>query len=90
MSGKPVLFVSKIILAKLRSASAAIGKDIMGFEAHEIGLYSLQSCAAMAVYLNNIPVYTTMIIRRWSSDAFLRYIRRQVKEFSLGVALAMI
>jgi hypothetical protein len=44
----------------------------------------------MAMYVNNIPVYTIMLIGRWSSDAFLRYIRRQVKEFSLGVASAMI
>ena len=44
----------------------------------------------MAMYLNDIPVYTIMLIGRWSSDAFLRYIRPQVANFSRGVAKAMI
>jgi hypothetical protein len=40
----------------------------------------------MAMYLNGIPVYTIMLLGRWSSDAFLLYIRKQVTEFSKGVA----
>lgn len=90
IDGKPVLLTAKTILVKLRAAISAIGKDVLGFEASEIGLHSLRSGAAMAMYLNNIPVYTIMLIGRWSSDAFLRYIRRQVKEFSSGVSSAMI
>jgi hypothetical protein len=46
--------------------------------------------SAMAMYLNGIPVYTIMLLGRWSSDAFLRYIRKQVTEFSRGVARKMI
>jgi hypothetical protein len=44
----------------------------------------------MAMYLNRVPVYTIMLLGRWSSDAFLRYIRPQVEQFSSGVAQAMI
>jgi hypothetical protein len=44
----------------------------------------------MAMYLASVPVYTIMLIGRWSSDALLRYIRRQVQEFSSGVAARMI
>ena len=44
----------------------------------------------MAMYLNQVPVYTIMLIGRWSSDAFLRYIRRQVQQFSAGVSARMI
>jgi hypothetical protein len=44
----------------------------------------------MAMYLAGVPVYTIMLIGRWSSDAFLRYIRRQVQEFSAGVSRRMI
>jgi hypothetical protein len=69
MTGKPVLITANTILAKLRAAIAAIGKDVLGFEAHEIGLHSLRSGAAMAMCLSNIPVYTIMLIIRWSSDA---------------------
>ena len=44
----------------------------------------------MAMYLAGVPVDTIMLIGRWSSDAFLRYIRRQVQEFSAGVSRRMI
>ena len=44
----------------------------------------------MAMYLGKFPVYTIMMIGRWSSDAFLRYIRKQVKQFSHNVSRRMI
>ena len=44
----------------------------------------------MAMYLAGVPVYTIMLLGRWSSDAFLRYIRRQVQDFSNGVSRKMI
>ena len=42
------------------------------------------------VYLADVPVYTIMLIGRWSSDAFLRYIRKQVEQFSRHVAKQML
>ena len=44
----------------------------------------------MAMYLGECPVYTIMMIGRWSSDAFLRYIRKQVEQFSHNVSRIMI
>jgi hypothetical protein len=44
----------------------------------------------MAIYLAGIPVFTIMLLGRWSSDVFLRYIRKQVKEFSRGISSKMI
>ena len=44
----------------------------------------------MAIYLGECPVYTIMMIGRWSSDAFLRYIRKQVEQFSHNVSRRMI
>jgi hypothetical protein len=52
--------------------------------------FSARSGAAMAMYLAGVPVFTIMLLGRWSSDAFLRYIRKQVKEFSSGVSYLMI
>ena len=56
----------------------------------EIECHSIRSGAAMSMYLQKIAVFTIMFQGRWCSDAFLRYIRRQVKEFSQGVSEAMI
>ncbi len=61
----------------------------MGFTPEQIGLHSARSGAAMAMYLAGVPVYTIMLIGRWSSDAFLLYIRRQVQEFSKNVSKKM-
>ena len=44
----------------------------------------------MAMYLDEVPVYTIMLIGRWSSDAFLLYIRKQVVQFSHNVSNRMI
>ncbi len=42
------------------------------------------------MYLGECPVYTIMLIGRWSSNAFLRYIRKQVIEFSHNVSKKML
>jgi len=44
----------------------------------------------MAMYLAGIPVFTIMLLGRWSSDAFLPYIRKEVQEFSNSVSSKMI
>ncbi len=74
------------LLKRLWLVAASIGKDILGFSPSEIGLHSARSGAAMTMYLADIPVFTMMLLGRWSSDAFLRYIRKQVQEFSKNVS----
>jgi hypothetical protein len=81
---------SKELVSAMRDAVVAIGEDKLGFKADEIGTHSIRSGAAMAMYLGECPVYTIMMIGRWSSDAFLRYIRKQVEQFSHNVSSRMI
>jgi hypothetical protein len=83
-------FEGKELLRRLRIAAATLGEDELGFTPDQVGLHSARSGAAMAMYLAGVPVYTIMLLGRWSSDAFLRYIRRQVKEFSRGISKKMI
>ncbi len=78
------------LLHQIRLAAAALGKDVLGFSPNELGLHSARSGAAMAMFLAGVPVYTIMLLGRWSSDAFLRYIRKQVKEFSKGISKKML
>ena len=61
-----------------------------GLKKDDVGLHSIWSSSAMAMYLNSIPVYTIMLLGHWSSDAFLCYIRKQVTEFSNNVSHKMI
>ena len=76
--------------ASLRNAVEAIGEEKIGFNSSEIGTHSIRSRAAMAMFLDEILVYVIMLIGRWSSDAFLKYIRKQVEQFSHNVARRMI
>jgi hypothetical protein len=89
-NGNIHLFTGTELLKWLRIATATLGPNNLGFTEKQIGLHSARSSAAMAMYLAGIPVCTIMLLGRWSSDAFLRYIRKQVKEFSAGVSKKMI
>jgi hypothetical protein len=81
---------SKSALLLLRHFLREVDSESLNIKPDQCGLHSLRSSSAMAMYLNGIPVYTIMLLGRWSSDAFLRYIRKQVTEFSKGVARKMI
>ena len=78
------------IVKALHSAASSFGKDDLGFNVDDLGTHSIRSGAAMAMYLSNTPAYTIMLIGRWSSDAFLRYIRTQVQDFARGVSRNMV
>ena len=81
---------SENVIIALRDAVVAIGEHRLGITKDQIGTHSIRSGAAMAMYLGECAVFTIMLIGRWSSDAFLRYIRKQVMEFSQNVATKMI
>jgi len=79
------MFTGTQLLKRLRLAASIIGHEKLGFSSNPLGLHSARSGAAMAMYCAGVPVFTIMLLGRWSSDAFLRYIRKQVKEFSTGI-----
>ena len=88
-AGRTSQITSDDMRKALRAAVLAIGEAKLGFKAGEVGTHSLRSGAAMAMHLAEIPVYTIMIMGRWSSDAFLKYIRKQVAQFSQNIAKRM-
>ena len=81
---------SSTVRTKLRSAVDDIGVDKLGFTGKDIGTHSIRSGAAMAMYLAEVPTFSIMMIGRWSSDAFLKYIRKQVEQFSHNVSSRML
>ena len=81
---------SKQVAKALQDTVTAIGEDLLNIKAEEVGTHSLQSAAAMAMFLGGLPVYLIMLMGRWSSDAFLRYICKQIEQFSHDVSSKMI
>jgi hypothetical protein len=83
--GKHVDLTGPVALKLLRQFVSSIDYVALGLDPKEIGLHSCRSSSAMAMYINKVPVYTIMLLGRWSSDAFLRYIRKQCEEFGHDV-----
>ena len=79
VEGKIATISSATVRVKLRSEAKKVGVDRLGFEPEDIETHSIRSGAAMTMYLAGVPTFTIMMIGRWSSDAFLRYIRKQVE-----------
>jgi hypothetical protein len=77
-------------LEHLRRTAEVIGEDKLGFKPHQIGTHSIRSGAAMAMFLDNTPVFLIMLIGRWKSDGFLKYIRKQVLETCKGISQRML
>ena len=88
-SGRIQHVTSSEVVEALRSAVIKIGEDSLGFKAEDVGTHSIRSGAAMAMYLGECRVYSIMMIGRWSSDAFLRYIRKQIEQFSHDISQRM-
>jgi hypothetical protein len=81
---------SKQVAKALQDTVTAIGEDVLNIKAEEVGTHSLQSAAAMAMFLGGLPVYLIMLMGRWSSNAFLQYTRKQIEQFSHDVSSKMV
>ncbi len=67
---------SSLIMVRLRALVQTLGIKKLGFGPEEIGTHSNRSGGAMGMFLAGTPVYTIMLMSRWSSDAFMRYLRK--------------
>ena len=87
---KVTVITADYVRTRLRAIVTLIGEEALGFRAIEIGLYSIRSGGAMAMFLSGTSVIIIMRVGRWSSKAFLEYIRDQVKSFTVGVSSNML
>jgi len=88
--GKGFSIPSSLILVKFREAVTTLGQEVLGFLPEDVGTHSNRSGGAMGMFLAGTPVYTIMLMGRWSSDAFMRYIRKQVLSLSHGITAKML
>ena len=78
------------IVHALQDALKTYGEARLRINVDEIGTHSIRSGAAMAMYLGGVPVFAIQMIGRWSSDSFMRYIRKQIEEFTYDVSQKML
>jgi len=81
--GELVDVSSRRVATMLKNTCAVYGPvRNYGIQPWEIGTRSIRSGAAMALFMKNHSVEKIKILGRWSSDAFLVYIRPQVMEWT--------
>ena len=80
---------SQMTTNSLRAGTLSFGEEKLGFSHKEVGTHSIRSGLAMERYLDKVYLEKIMIMGRWASSAFLRYIRIQVSDLSKGISTLM-
>jgi hypothetical protein len=88
-SKKLVLITSAQTRAFLKLSVAKLGAKRLGIDVKRVGTHSVRTSCAMLLYMAKVRTAAIMLLGRWKSDAFLLYLRRQVKEFTQGLSEAM-
>ena len=81
---------SNYVRSRLRAVVTLLGKEELGFTKDDVGLHSIRSGGAMAMFLSGTSEIIIQRVGRWSSDAFLEYIREQVESFTVDVSKNML
>ncbi len=77
---------SKMVENALRDRVKAYGEAALRINAHKVGTHSIRLGLAMAMNLGGVPVFAIIMIRRWVSDSFMKYIWTQIEEFTFDVS----
>ena len=88
--GRVVLLQASHIRSRLRAVVDIIGAEALGFDKDDIGLHSLRSGGAMAMFLSGTSVIVIQRVGCWSSKVFLEFMREQVESFTLDVSKKML
>ena len=88
--GQASFIDSSYARAKLRGTVELIGEEALGFTKEDVGLYSIRSGGAMAMFLSGVSTIIIQRVGRWESDTFMEYIREQVESFTAGASSKMI
>ena len=90
-NGKKTIDIdSSFVRSKIRSVVDLIEEAELGFGKDDVGLHSIRSGGAMAMFLSGVNEINIQRVGRWKSDAFLEYIREQVDTFTVGVSQKML
>ena len=84
------MLTSVYVRSRLRVIVTLLGVYELGFTKEDIGLHLIRSGGAMAMFLSGTSVIIIQRVGRWSSEAFLEYIREQVESFTLDVLKNML
>ena len=70
----------------LQRTVSSMDKISLGFEPDKIGTHSILSGGAMAIKLSGAEDSKIRLIGRWKSNSFMKYIRKQILQFSSKIS----
>ena len=76
---------SELLMRSLKIAVKAIGKEKLDINDDTVGTHYIRTSHAMFLYINKFNTPKIILLGRWKSDCFMKYIQNQVKEFSKEV-----
>ena len=82
--------MGEVARIRLKKIVDVIGKPTLGLNEDDVGLHLICDGEAMVMFLSGISKIIIQCVGRWSSFAFLEYIREQVDCFTLGVSQKML
>lgn len=89
--GQQQKFISQEAVNHILRLTCRLKPDLyFGYRPSDIGTHSVRIGAAMALFLADEHPYRIMLLGRWSSDAFLIYIRPRVQEWTSSMSRHML
>ena len=85
-NGKLEQITADDVLRKRGKVVISLGPEMLGFSSNETGTHLIRTFTAMHLVMANEHNYKIMLLGRWKSIAFMKYIRKQVQEFSKGTS----
>jgi hypothetical protein len=76
VDGKKIAIRSSTVRLHVKAAVTLIGEDKLKVKSSEIGTHTLRTSFATMLWLNKTDPKDIMILGRWLSHAFMKYIRR--------------
>ena len=89
-NGKLVEITSKAIRLNIKHHVRLIDPTQKFYKLDKIGTHSIRSSTAMILHCVGVDVPMIKLLGRWASDAFLRYIRHQLADFSKNISNLMV
>jgi len=74
VNGKKTLIRSSAVRQHVKMAVTIIGKDVLKVKASEVSTHPLRTSIATMLWLYNTDPKDIMILGRWLSNAFMKYI----------------
>ena len=79
-----------MIIKLMRYGTLFFGKESLVFSHKEVDTHSTLSGFSMEIFLKRVYMKNILIIGRWSINAFLWYIRANVRDLSKGISDIMV